>query len=146
MRYNGPAMDASAPAESHAIELRVYYEDTDCAGLVFYANYLRFCERGRTELLRGLGFSQNELMREHGIGFVVHRLQAHYRHPARLDDLLRLETRAVSATRTTVVFAQRLLRGDLPLFDAEVTVACVDLQRGRPVALPAAVRARLFLS
>lgn len=146
MRYNGPAMDATAPAEPHAIELRVYYEDTDCAGLVYYANYLRFCERGRTELLRGLGFAQSVLMQEYGVGFVVHRLQAHYRHPARLDDLLRLETRVLALTRATVVFAQRLLRGDLPLFDAEVTVACVDLQRGRPVALPAAVRARLFLS
>ncbi|MDD2407495.1 MAG: tol-pal system-associated acyl-CoA thioesterase [Tepidiphilus sp.] len=139
-------MAPSAPAAAHTLEIRVYYEDTDCAGVVYYANYLRFCERGRTEFLRALGFSQSRLMREHGIGFVVHRLQAHYRHPARLDDRLQLVTRVHALARASIVFTQRLWRDTLPIFDAEVTVACVDLQRGRPVALPAVLRTQIPLS
>jgi acyl-CoA thioester hydrolase len=122
----------------HAIRMRVYYEDTDAAGIVYYANYLRFLERGRTEFLRSLGHDQHALMKE-GIAFAVRSVSAEFLKPARLDDLLTVETAVASLGRAQVNFVQRILRDNELLLDAKVRVACIDPARGRPVPMPRAL-------
>jgi acyl-CoA thioester hydrolase len=124
------------------IVVRVYYEDTDAAGIVYYANYLRFIERGRTELLRTLGHDQNELMKE-GIAFAVRSASAEFLKPAKLDDLLTVETGIASLGRAQVTFAQRILRGQELLLDAKIRVACIDPLRGKPIPMPRALHEQL---
>ena len=118
-----------------SLPIRVYYEDTDAAGIVYYANYFRFIERGRTELLRSLGHDQNTLMKE-GIAFAVRSASAEFLKPARLDDLLTVETAVASTGRAQVTFAQRILRGHDLLLDAKIRVACIDPVRGKPIPMP----------
>jgi acyl-CoA thioester hydrolase len=125
-----------------AIQLRVYYEDTDAAGIVYYANYLRFIERGRTEFLRSLGHDQNVLMKE-GIAFAVRSIEAEYLKPARLDDLLTVETGIAALGRAQLTFAQRILRGHELLLDAKIRVACIDPAAGRPIRMPRALHEQL---
>lgn len=120
---------------THRITLRVYYEDTDLAGIVYYANYLKFIERGRSEWLRRLGVDQAEMKRATGHVFAVRRVEADYLRPARFDDLLTVTTRLARATPARVVMDQAVLRGDEVLFTAQVTVACLDTH-GRPSRLP----------
>jgi acyl-CoA thioester hydrolase len=117
------------------LDLRVYYEDTDAAGIVYYANYFRFLERGRTELLRTLGHDQNALMKQ-GIAFAVRSASAEFLKPAKLDDVLTVETTVVSLGRAQVTFAQRILRDKELLLDAKIRVACIDPARGRPIGMP----------
>ena len=124
------------------IELRVYYEDTDAAGIVYYANYFRFIERGRTEFLRRLGHDQNELMKE-GIAFAVRSVSAEFLKPARLDDVLIVETVVDSLRRAQLSFAQRILRGQEMLLDAKIRIACIDPTRGKPIPLPHALHEQL---
>ncbi len=119
--------------------LRVYYEDTDLAGIVYYANYLKFIERGRSEWLRALGIDQLRMQRETGHVFAVRRVEADYLRPARFDDLLTLQTALAQASPARIVVVQEVRRGDQLLFTARVTVACLDGQ-GRPVRLPAMLR------
>ena len=114
--------------------LRVYYEDTDTAGIVYYANYLRFLERGRTEFLRTMGFQQQQLMQEN-IAFAVTTITANYRQPARLDDSLEVDTGIENLRRAQLVFDQRIWRGDTLLLDAKIGVACLDAQSGKPIAM-----------
>lgn len=122
---------------THRFAVRVYYEDTDLAGIVYYANYLRFIERARSEWLRELGIDQAAL-KEAGTVFAVRRIEADYLSPARFDDLLTVETRTAGVTAARLVLAQSVLRGGETLFRAEVTVAAIG-PRGRPARLPAAV-------
>jgi acyl-CoA thioester hydrolase len=136
-----PDTDANAPAFSWPV--RVYYEDTDAAGVVYYANYLRFCERARTEWLRDAGFSQQRMLSESGTAFVVRSLSADYHRPAVLDDALQVVSQIAHLGRASIDFTQRVMRGDELLFSARVCIACVDQARARPAALPAAVRAQL---
>jgi acyl-CoA thioester hydrolase len=117
------------------IDVRVYYEDTDAAGIVYYANYFRFIERGRTEFLRKLGHDQNALMKD-GIAFAVRSASAEFLKAAKLDDLLTVETTVVSLGRAQVTFAQRILRDKELLLDAKIRVACIDPARGRPIPMP----------
>jgi acyl-CoA thioester hydrolase len=119
-------------------KVRVYYEDTDAAGIVYYASHFRFLERARTELLRWMGHEQNELMRE-GVAFAVRAASAEYRKPARLDDLLTVETAIASLGRAQLTFAQHVRRGDVLLLDAKIRLACIDPARGRPIAMPRAL-------
>ena len=128
----------------HKLAVRVYYEDTDLAGVVYYANYLRFIERGRSEALRDLGIDQTAL-KEGGVVFVVRRLTADYLSPARHDDMIEVRTTIVEVRRASVTMAQEVWRGDRLLFSAEVQVACMDLT-GRPQRLPTEVRERLVQS
>lgn len=125
----------------HALTLRVYYEDTDLGGVVYYANYLKFIERGRSEALRALAVDQVAL-KEAGLVFVVRRLLADYLSPARFDDLLEVTTVIESVGGATVAMAQEIRRDGAALFRATVQVACMDLS-GRPRRLPQQVRARL---
>ncbi len=126
----------------HRLALRVYYEDTDLAGVVYYANYLKFLERGRTEALRDLGIDQTRLKAEAGLVFVVTRVEIDYRAPARFDDLLTVETRALRRTQARVWMGQRVLRDDAILTEATVALACLDAT-GRPQRLPARLAAAL---
>ena len=126
--------------------VRVYYEDTDAAGIVYYANYLKFFERCRTEWLRSLGFDQRQLATREQLQFVVVDLAVQYQRPARLDDSLTIDATIVERARTYVVFRQRARRGAELLASARVKVACVDTGRMAPARLPAALVERLALS
>jgi acyl-CoA thioester hydrolase len=126
--------------------VRVYYEDTDAGGVVYYANYLKYFERCRTEWLRALGADQSALAREQGLQFVVARIQVEYVQPARLDDELAIEARALQIGRCSILFEQLARRGGDVLARARVTVACVDAQRRRPARLPQGLRSRIASS
>ncbi len=127
---------------THQITIRVYYEDTDLAGVVYYANYLRFIERARTEALRDLGIDQAALKRDRGLVFVVRRLTIDYLAPAVFDDLLEVRTRITRLRGASLEMAQEVRRGDDCLIRAAVTVACMD-GAGRPQRLPGDVREAL---
>ena len=124
---------------SHQIPIRVYYEDTDLAGIVYYANYLKFIERGRTDWLRDMGIDQSALKAEAGVVFAVRRIEADYLAPARFDDLLTVETDLAAATAARIVVDQRVTRAGVTLFSARVTIACLG-PSGRPTRIPNAVR------
>ena len=124
------------------ISIRVYYEDTDTAGIVYYANYLRFIERGRTEFLRALGHDQHRLMQE-GLAFAVRSASVEFLKPARLDDLLTVETAIAGLGRAQVSFTQRIRRDTELLLDAKIRVACIDPARGKPIPMPRALRDQL---
>jgi acyl-CoA thioester hydrolase len=110
----------------HETEFRVYYEDTDAGGVMYHAGYLRFAERARTELLRESGFEQESLRTVHDAGFVVRHLSADFMKPARLDDMLRVETRIESVKRTSMCMIQSIFSQNLLLFSLQVKIACVD--------------------
>ena len=124
----------------HTFPIRVFYEDTDMAGIVYYANYLRYIERARSDWVDRAGIDQNA-MRAEGVVFVVTRVEADYLSPARFHDDLVVETTIEKKTRVRLVFRQVVRRGDTVLFDSRVTAACMDGQ-GRVVALPAGLPAQ----
>jgi acyl-CoA thioester hydrolase len=136
------APPSGAPAVAHLLPIRVYYEDTDFSGAVYHAAYLRFMERGRTEMLRAAGVAQSALFEaEGGIGFAVRRMAIDFLRPARMDDQLMIETRVRGVGGASLALEQRVLRGEETLVTAEVTVACVA--GGRAARLPGALRAQL---
>ena len=119
--------------------VRVYYEDTDNGGVVYYANYLRFMERARTEYLRSLGFEQDQLIRENDILFAVRSVQIDYHAPARFNDRLTVSVDILQRSRASLTFGQIVMRADAPgaeLCSAEVNVACLAASTFRPQALP----------
>jgi acyl-CoA thioester hydrolase len=134
-------------------DVRVYYEDTDGAGIVYYANYLRYLERARTEWLRSLGFEHSSLRESHGLVFTVARVEIDYRSPARLDDRLSVGVRVARVRRASLLLEQRIdhhidhhidqridqrieRRGGAPVVQASVLVACVDAKRMKPRPIP----------
>ena len=125
--------------------LRVYYEDTDASGIVYYANYLKFAERGRTEMMRELGFAHTGLAADSGTVFIVRRLSADYRARARLDDLLAVETRVVDIGGATLRLDQRICRDGQILAALDIVCACVG-RDGRPRRIPPALRAALSVT
>ena len=116
--------------------VRVYYEDTDAGGIVFYANYLKFFERARTEWLRAAGIGQQDLIDTDNAGFVVKSATIDYHAPARLDDEITLTLAVEKLGRASVQFVQKAYRGDVLLAEASVKVGCVDLASVRPRSLP----------
>ena len=124
-------------AEPFCWPVRVYYEDTDAAGVVYYANYLRFMERARTEWLAAAGFPLAKFEIQHGVMFVVQRCDIEYKLPARLNDALLVTVEAVERGAARVVLRQAVRRAEALLTDARVTLACVDRQRFRPTRIPA---------
>jgi acyl-CoA thioester hydrolase len=126
----------------HSLSLRVYYEDTDLAGIVYYANYLKFIERGRSEWVRALGIDQGALRRETGIVFAVRHLEADYLRPAVFDDWLTVTTSVQPVTGTRIVLDQAVLRDGLVLFLARVTLVPIGAD-GRAARLPSDLRQRL---
>ena len=120
--------------------IRVYYEDTDAAGLVYYANYLRFMERGRTEWLRALGFEQTELRDEYGIVFAVSKVELEFLKPARFNDSLSVTVEISRAGKASLDLLQRVFRGAEELVcRGAVRIACVDARTMKPCSIPSAV-------
>ena len=124
---------------AHRFPLRVYYEDTDAAGIVYYANYLRYAERARTEMLRISGFASSEIMAELGIALGVRHCAVDYLRPARLDDALEVETRVTKVGGASVELRQVVWRGGDELVAMDLKLGCMSLD-GRPQRLPQGVR------
>lgn len=124
----------------HKFPLRVYYEDTDMAGIVYYANYLKFIERARSEFVRDHGVDQVALKAEKGVVFAVRRIEADYNEPAYFDDVLTVETSVEMATGARMVVKQDVKRGEAVLFTALVTLVAFRLSDGSPTRLPAEIR------
>ncbi len=123
---------------THRFALRVYYEDTDMAGIVYYANYLRFIERARSDWVREMGIDQLAMKAE-GVVFAVRRVEADYLAPAVFDDVLEVRTALQSLTPARMVMEQEVWREKSCLFRASVTIVCIG-QGGKPVRLPAKLR------
>lgn len=123
---------------THKLDIRVYYEDTDMAGIVYYANYLRYIERARSDWVRGLGIDQRA-MKEDGQVFVVRRIEADYLVSAHLDDELVVETEVVQVTGARLIMDQVVKRGGEALFHAIVTVVVVN-DGGQVARMPANIR------
>lgn len=142
---SGPAANLGGVFDGmeHCLPVRVYYEDTDAAGIVYHANYLRFAERARGEILRLAGVDQRQLAERHDLAFAVRRAGLDYRWPARLDDLLEVRSRLVRLGAASVEVEQRIVRDRQTLVTIMVKVACVALSSGRPKRLPGAVRQAL---
>lgn len=122
---------------SHKFSVRVYYEDTDAGGIVYYANYLKFLERARTEWLREIGIEQQSLL-EQSIGFVVKRVEMDNIAPARFNDLLLVNSELIELKRASMVFKQTIINANgNRLVEAKIRVACVDLLKMKPIAIPA---------
>jgi len=126
----------------HVLPLRVYYEDTDAAGIVYYANYLKFTERARTDMLRLAGITHRELLAGAGLTFTVRRCEVDYLAPARLDDELEVHTRVLKVGPATMNAEQVVKRDGAELVRSLVRLACIN-REGRPRRLPAALRAAL---
>lgn len=124
----------------HVFPIRVFYEDTDAIGLVYYANHLKFAERARTEMLRLAGAGQRELMEKDGIGFIVRRCEVDYMAPARLDDALEVHSSLLRLGGASLRIVQTIRRGGTDLSRLILRIACVS-REGRPVRLPDALRA-----
>jgi acyl-CoA thioester hydrolase len=137
----------SAPAarrgQTFRLPLTVYYEDTDAAGVVYYANYLKFMERARTEWLGSLGFAVADFEAAHGVVFVVHRMEIEYRAPARLGDRVEATLELAELGRARMVALQQVRRGTTLLAQARVTLACVEREHWRPARIPAVLHGRL---
>ena len=127
---------------SHTIEVRVYYEDTDLAGIVYYANYLKYIERGRTEYVRSVGVDQTALKAETGIVFAVRRVEADYILPAKFDDVLTVETSVTEVKGARLMMRQEVSREGVVLFAADVTLVALS-DTGKPARLPAEIRQTL---
>lgn len=129
--------------EPFTFPVRVYYEDTDAGAVVYYANYLRFMERARTEWLDALGFALPSLERTHGITFAVHRAEIDFLRPARLADRLDVTVELSGRGAASLDLAQRVLRDGATLASARIELACLDAKRFRPLRIPAALAAAL---
>ena len=116
--------------------VRVYWEDTDAGGVVFFANYLKFFERARTEWLRSLGFSQERMRVDEQAAFVVSETRVRYLRPARLDDLLTITVRLAAMARVSITIEQQAWRGDELLSEGSIRIACVDITRFAPRRIP----------
>ena len=137
------ALDGEIRGGRHYMSVRVYYEDTDFSGVVYHANYLRFMERGRTNHLRLVGADHAALFAQAqgeapGLAFVVRAMQIEFLKPARMDDVLVVETATVAVKGASILLRQRVRRGDETLLEAQVRVACVSGGRARPI--PKALR------
>ena len=127
----------------HRFGLRVYYEDTDLADIVYYANYLKFIERARTEFVRDLGVDQGVLKAEQGVVFAVRRVEADYLTPAVFDDVLEVRTTPMQVTGARIVLQQDVMREEVKLFGSVVTLVALTDQ-GRPARIPADIRQRMI--
>src|SRR3954447_18493170 len=139
-----PHLSGRLEADTHILPVRVYYEDTDFSGIVYHASYLRLLERGRTDLLRLAGVDQSVLHADgEGIVFSVRRMTIDYLKPARMDDVLTVETRTAEIRGASLTIAQRITRGDDVIVTADVRVAAIA--GGRPARIPDELRELLSL-
>ena len=132
-------MTATVAATAFSVPVRVYWEDTDAAGIVFYANYLKFFERARTEWLRGFGFGQEEL-RQDGVAFVVSETTLRYLKPARLDDVVDVSVDVVHLGQASLHLVQRAHRAGELLAEGTIRIGCVELGTFRPCRIPNDIR------
>ena len=123
--------------------VRVYYEDTDAGGVVFYANYLKFYERARTEMLRALGFEQDQLAAEKNIIFVVRSVQVDYLKPAKFNELIQVSAEISKLGPASLTFDQLITRGDETLSKAAIRIASLDVSDMRPKVIPEDLKIRL---
>jgi len=128
---------------THRFDLRVYYEDTDLAGIVYYANYLKFIERARTEFVRALGVDQTDLKNTTGVVFAVRRVVADYLFSAKFDDQLTVTSDITVLTGARIFLTQTVLRHEVALFKAEVVLICLT-ESGRATRIPAEIRRKLI--
>ncbi|MBQ8464545.1 MAG: tol-pal system-associated acyl-CoA thioesterase [Alphaproteobacteria bacterium] len=136
MSYDISAVQGKFFDKVFALPIRVYYEDTDAGGIVYYANYLKFAERARTEYIRALGCTQSEALEEDKCGFTVRHVEIDYKKPAKLDDELIVTCVLGEIKGATAIMHQEVLRGDDLLAVIDVKVAYVNLARLRPVRIP----------
>lgn len=122
-------------AEDHRFQVRVYFEDTDAGGIVYYANYLKYAERARTELLRTIGFESSTFMKKEGVGLAVRYCRADFIRPAKLDDQLEVATRVLKVKGASLRLSQVIKRGGEELVDMEIKLACMNA-KGKPARLP----------
>ncbi len=127
---------------THRFPIRVYYEDTDMAGIVYHANYLKFIERARSDWVREQGLDQKAMLEEDGIVFVVRRIEADYLMTAKYDDALEVRTKVRSMTGVRLIMTQEVMRGEEVIFRAEVTAVCVT-REGQTARLPEKLRRRV---
>lgn len=128
--------------QSFLMSLRVYIEDTDAGGIVYYVNYLKYMERARTEFLRALGYDKPAILST-GQLLVVHSASVNYRRPARLDDLLTVSAVPIKIARSSVTFLQQVFRDEELLCEANIRIACVDASSMKPSALPEDIHAKI---
>ena len=124
---------------THSFPIRVYYEDTDMAGIVYYANYLKYIERARSDWVRQMGIDQNAMREKDGVVFAVRRVEADYLSSAKFDDELEVQTTTQAVTGARLVMEQTVLRGEQKLFAAVVTIVCIN-DAGQPARLPSNIR------
>lgn len=134
-------MTSPNPGE-FSLPVRVYIEDTDAGGIVYYVNYLKYFERARTEYMRSLGYDKPAFPGE-GLMFVVSQANVSYRSPARLDESIRVTARIITMGAATLTFTQTVLRDATCLVTGEITLALVSREQGRPRRLPAAMRQQI---
>jgi len=132
-----------AMSNTHRLPVRVYWEDTDAGGVVYHASYLRFMERGRTELLRECGIDQSTILAERGLTFVVARMEIDFRKPGRIDDQLVVETAIAEMGRGSLRLAQTVMRGADVLAEAEVVCAVLSHATGKSARIPPDLKAKL---
>lgn len=120
----------------HSFKQRIIYADTDAEGVVYYANYLKFFERGRMELLRGMGIKIRELKEKRGILFAISKVECSYKNPALLDEEVTVETKIEKTTGATIIFDQNVLRGEKVLVSAKITACVLDSKSFRPLKVP----------
>jgi acyl-CoA thioester hydrolase len=128
----------SIQQNSTNLSVRVYYEDTDSGGVVYYANYLKFIERGRSEFLRDLGFEQDDLVETHNVIFAVKSINADYHSPAKFNDLLNVQTSIQKVGHASLIFSQKITpsKQNKVLFEAQITVACLYADSFKPCGIP----------
>lgn len=122
--------------KTFSFPIRIYYEDTDAGGIVYYANYLRYAERARTEFLRHLGLNQQEMLAKQKIGFVVHNCSISYKTPAKLDDALNMTCKITELKGASLKMEQKLYRQDTLICNIEVTLVFLSLNNMRPSKIP----------
>ncbi len=127
--------------KKHQVDYRVYYEDTDAGGIMYHGNFINFCERGRSELLRHIGVPASDVMEKTGVGFVVRHLEANYMAMVRLDDLLSVFTSVKAMKNTSFVMEQEIFCQNKAVFKMDVTIVCID-KNGKPTRIPERLRGK----
>lgn len=137
MTYQTPTIKGELfEDKTFSFPIRVYYEDTDTGGIVYYANYLKFAERARTEYLRHIGFNQDDLLKDKGVGFVVRECHVSYKTPAKLDDALNMTCKVTEIKGVSLKMEQTLYRNDTILAQIEVTLVFLSIHTMRPTKIP----------
>lgn len=129
--------------KTFSFPVRIYYEDTDAGGIVYYANYLKYAERARTEFLRHLGINQEDMLKNKGMGFVVRDCHISYKSPAKLDDALNITCKVTEIKGVSLKMEQKLYRGDTILSEIEITLVFLSLPSMRPTKIPTEILALL---